>query len=32
MIASIAMENNESILTRNTKHFERIHGLKIEKM
>lgn len=32
MIASIAMENDESILTRNTKHFERISGLKVEKM
>lgn len=32
MIASIALENNESILTRNIRHFERIPGLRIEKM
>lgn len=30
MIAGIAKVNNDSILTRNTKHFERIEGLSIE--
>ena len=30
MIASIAIVNNESIITNNSKHFERIRGLKIE--
>ncbi len=30
MIAAIAMINNEPLVTRNTKHFARIEGLKIE--
>jgi tRNA(fMet)-specific endonuclease VapC len=30
MIGAIAIENNESLLTRNKKHFDRIKGLKIE--
>jgi len=30
MIASIAMENNETLITKNTKHFEKISGLKIK--
>ena len=30
MIASIALVNNESLLTRNIKHFEKIGELKIE--
>jgi predicted nucleic acid-binding protein len=30
MIAGIAKTNNESILTRNTQHFGRIKGIKIE--
>ena len=30
MIAGIALDNNEAILTRNIKHFESIEGLKIE--
>ena len=30
MIAGIAKINNETILTRNAKHFERISGLQIE--
>ncbi|MBS3136929.1 hypothetical protein J4232_00725 [Candidatus Woesearchaeota archaeon] len=30
MIAGIAIRNNESVLTRNTKHFERIDNLTIE--
>jgi tRNA(fMet)-specific endonuclease VapC len=30
MIASITIVNNESLLTRNKKHYERIPGLKIE--
>ncbi len=32
MIASIAIENEESLLTKNTRHFERIPGLKLEKL
>ncbi|MBI2666777.1 type II toxin-antitoxin system VapC family toxin [Candidatus Woesearchaeota archaeon] len=31
MIAGIAQQHNEAVLTRNVKHFERIRGLKIEK-
>jgi len=31
-IASIAITNNESLLTRNTKHFERVPGLRLEKI
>lgn len=30
MIASICIQNNETLLTRNIKHFERIKDLKIE--
>ncbi len=30
MIAGIAKRHNDSILTRNTKHFERIKGIKVE--
>lgn len=30
MIAAIAIENNEEILTRNEKHFNRIQNLKIQ--
>lgn len=30
MIAAIALENNETLLTRNEKHFSKIKGLKIE--
>ena len=30
MIASIALLENEILLTRNTKHFTRISGLKVE--
>lgn len=30
MIASIAMGNNETLITRNTKHFGKISGLKIK--
>ncbi|MFH1592069.1 MAG: PIN domain-containing protein [Candidatus Woesearchaeota archaeon] len=30
MIAAIAIKNNETLLTRNVKHFERIKDLKIE--
>ena len=30
MIASIAIVNNETLMTKNTKHFERMHELKIE--
>ncbi|MEK6850766.1 MAG: type II toxin-antitoxin system VapC family toxin [Nanoarchaeota archaeon] len=32
MIASVAIMNNESLLTRNKKHFERIDQLKLEKV
>lgn len=32
MIASIAITNNQKLLTRNTKHFERIRELKLEEM
>ena len=32
MIASIALANNTSILTKNTKHFERVKELKLEKI
>lgn len=32
MIASIAIENNETLITGNLKHFERIKGLKIESI
>lgn len=30
LIAATVIANNESLLTRNTKHFERIPGLKLE--
>src|SRR3989338_903255 len=30
MIAAIALQNNETLITRNKKHFERVPGLKIE--
>jgi predicted nucleic acid-binding protein len=30
LIAGIAVENKADILTRNTKHFERVSGLKVE--
>jgi|SRR3989338_9449377 len=30
MIASICIVNNETLITRNKKHFEKIQGLKIE--
>jgi tRNA(fMet)-specific endonuclease VapC len=30
-IASISIANNEILVTRNTKHFSRVRGLKIEK-
>ena len=30
MIGAIAKHNNETLITRNKKHFERINGLKIE--
>jgi tRNA(fMet)-specific endonuclease VapC len=30
MIAAIAKESNDTILTRNVKHFSRVHGLKIK--
>lgn len=30
MIAAIAMKNKESLVTRNTKHFNKIEGLRIE--
>ncbi len=30
MIAGIALENGESILTRNVKHFSRIPGMRVE--
>ncbi len=30
MIAGIALQHNESVLTRNLKHFSRIPGLKVE--
>lgn len=30
MIAAIAMENRETLLTRNVRHFSRIFGLKVE--
>lgn len=29
LIASIAMANGQTLLTRNARHFERVHGLKI---
>ncbi len=29
MIAAIAINNNETLVTRNTRHFERIKGLKV---
>jgi len=32
MIAAIALSNDEPLLTRNIKHFERIKELKIEKL
>jgi len=31
MIGAIALQNNEALVTRNKKHFERIKGLKIEE-
>ncbi len=31
MIAAIALVNNETLLTKNTKHFSRVPGLKIEE-
>ena len=31
MIGAIALQNNQAILTRNKKHFERIKGLKVER-
>ena len=31
MIAGIAIVNNEVLLTRNIKHFERVEGLKVEE-
>jgi tRNA(fMet)-specific endonuclease VapC len=30
LIASIALANQETLLTRNTKHFERVQGLTVE--
>ena len=30
MIGAIALKNNETLVTRNKKHFEKINGLKIE--
>ncbi|MEK9185029.1 MAG: PIN domain-containing protein [Patescibacteria group bacterium] len=30
MIGAIAKYNNEMLLTRNTKHFSKIHGLKVQ--
>ena len=30
MIGAICLENNETLITRNVKHFERIKGLKFE--
>lgn len=30
MIAAIALQNNETLITRNKKHFEKIPGLKLE--
>ncbi len=30
MIAAIAIQNNEALVTRNLKHFEKIPGLKVE--
>lgn len=30
MIGAIALQNNESLVTRNVKHFEKIKGLRIE--
>lgn len=30
MLAGIALTHNESIITRNIKHFSKIEGLKIE--
>ncbi len=32
LIASIAIENDEALLTKNIKHFEKIEGLKLEHM
>ncbi len=32
MIAAIAIENNQTLLTRNTKHFEKIKDLKLEAL
>ena len=32
MIASIAIEHNESLLTQNTSHFKRIPNLRIEEI
>ena len=32
MIASIAITNNETLITNNIKHFDRIKELKIEKI
>ena len=31
MIASIALESNEKLVTRNTKHFNRVPGLVVER-
>ena len=31
LIAAIALANNQTLVTRNVKHFERVPGLKIEK-
>ena len=31
MIASIALENNEKLVTRNLKHFNRVPGLVVER-
>ena len=30
MIAAIALQNKEAVLTRNSKHFERISGLEVK--
>lgn len=30
LIASIVLKNSETLLTRNVKHFERVHGLAVE--
>ncbi len=32
LIAAVVIANNETLLTRNTKHFERIPGLKLEPL